>query len=226
MRTLAICLVLAAVASAGCLRATEFRCQRDADCGASGRCEPIGFCSLPNAACADTGRSFSDSAGQSLSSTCVPATDRPGPDAGVDPGPDTGVDAPPPAGCAADYASIAGSAHLYKRLSGVSWDQAGAACRASSASAYLAVPDDASELVNLAAAAVTVPFWIGLDDQAQPGMFTTQNGAAATFLPWAPGQPDSGKPGRPQDCVIAVSATEIATDRCGTPHTAVCECEP
>jgi hypothetical protein len=221
MRTLAICLLLATAASTGCLRSTAFTCQSDTDCGASGTCEAIGYCSFPNAACADTGRSFSDSAGQNLSGSCVPASGRTGPDAGVDAAGDGAG-----AACPADYAPVAGSRHVYKRLSGVNWDQARAACKAASTSAYLAVPDDPTELLNLDTVAMIVPFWIGIDDRAQLGMFVTQKGVVATFLPWAPGEPNNGTPGKPQECVNAISNIQIATDKCGTSHVAICECEP
>lgn len=213
--------VFVAAATAGCLRSTSFRCERDSDCGAAGTCEPIGYCSVANAECVGTGRAYSDSAGQSLANSCVPG-DNPGP------APDAAIDAPidgPNVGCPSGYAEIAGSAHRYKPLTNVSWDDARTACRLTSASAYLAVPDDATELTNLASAA-TAPFWIGLDDKAAEGMFVTQKGVPATFKPWQAGgvEPDNGPPD--EDCVEAISATEIATNRCGNKHAAICECEP
>ncbi len=224
MRSLAICSLLAIAASAGCLRATAFRCGSDADCGASGACEAIGYCSFPNAACADSGRSFSDSAGQNLSGTCVPAGDRPGPDAGVDV--DAAIDGTISSACPADYAAVAGSLHVYKRLLAVTWDEARIACKATSTSAYLAVPDDATELMDLVTVAKMMPIWIGIDDVAQLHMFVTQKGVPAVFLPWAPGEPNDGNPAKPQQCVNAVSMTQIATDECTKSHAAVCECEP
>jgi len=204
-----------AAATAGCLRHAEFRCERDAECGAGGACEPVGYCSVPDPACG-TGRSFSDSAGPDLSSTCVPA-DEPGPGSGPGPAADAGIDG---AVCP-DFAPIGGSAHLYKALTDVSWDEAVAQCRASGP-AYLAVPDDATELANLATL-VAAPLWVGIDDKQQRGSFITQKGAPATFLPWAEDQPDQDPPAK--DCVEAVSSTQIATERCGTKRTAVCECE-
>jgi hypothetical protein len=95
-------------------------------------------------------------------------------------------------------------------------------CPQSSRAAYLAIPDDAAELANLATVA-SPPFWIGIDDKEDQGTFMTQKGVSAVFLPWAPGQPNLG----PQnDCVAAISSTQIATDRCGNKQAAVCECEP
>src|SRR5690242_15235553 len=124
-----LCLALAA---AGCLRATEFRCALDAECGAGGSCEPIGYCSVASASCPG-GRAFSDTAGQNLANTCV-STGTPGP------GPDAGGDAPPDsdARCPPDYAPIGGSLHRYKALADISWDEARTACKVA-ALAYLAI---------------------------------------------------------------------------------------
>ncbi|HEX2687456.1 MAG TPA: C-type lectin domain-containing protein [Kofleriaceae bacterium] len=219
MRRIALCLVVAALAGAGCLRNTEFTCRFDADCGTMGVCESVGYCSVPNAACASTGRSFSDSAGQGLSNTCV-VTGHPGLDAGVDA---PMIDAPTAGGCPGGYAAVNQSPHLYKRLPAVSWTTARDDCKQTSTSAYLAVPDDAAELANLATAAMATPFWVGIDDQANQGMFVTQKGAPATFLPWVGGLPDTTGQ---MDCVEAVSMTQIATEKCNMPRTAVCECEP
>ena len=198
MRGLAVCTALAAAAAAGCLHDPEFKCMQDADCGMGGTCEPVGYCSVASAECAGTGRSFSDSAGQGLADTCVPVMQ-----------------------CPSDYVAVAGSIHRYKRLAAtVSWDQASALCAQAGAAAYLLVPDDATELRNLATVA-SPPFWIGLEDQAKPGVFETPQGVPATFLPWASGEPRQGEP-----CVKASSATQIATDLCSVKHAAVCECEP
>jgi len=87
------------------------------------------------------------------------------------------------------------------------------------------VPDDATELTNLATVAASTPFWVGLDDQDHNDVFTTQKGGAtATFLPWVTTPPDRGPPAK--DCVMVTSMTQISTDRCGNSHIAVCECEP
>jgi hypothetical protein len=212
----AMCALFVA-AAAGCLRSTEFRCAQDSDCGAAGTCELNRFCSVPDTDCQGTGRAYGDSAGQGLSGSCVP-TSQPGP------GNDAGIDAPidgMPAGCPSGYAPVAGSAHRYKLLTALSWDEAARDCRLTSAAAYLAVPDDPAELANLATVA-TPPFWTGIHRAG--AQYVIQNGGPAMFLPWAPGQPDSGPPAK--DCVDAVSGTQIATDRCGNQHAAICECEP
>jgi hypothetical protein len=195
---------LAAVAVTGCLRDTEFRCMQDSDCETMGHCEAIGFCSVGDAQCA-TGRRFSESAGQGLASTCVPAT------------------AGSAGRCPVDFVAVGGSAHRYKRLAAVSvsWDQARAMCEQISGT-YLLVPDDATELSELANI-TSLPVWIGLDDLAVQGMFMTVKNARATFTPWAANEP-STRSG--QDCVRAISATQIATDQCGVKRAAICECEP
>jgi lectin-like protein len=219
MRALATLFVFLAVLTAGCLRGTAFRCAENSDCGTGGVCEAVGFCSVANAECPGTGRSYSDSAGQGLSNTCV-SGGNPGP--GGDAGIDASSDAMPTGKCPSGYAAVAGSAHLYKALSGVSWDEARMMCNQTSSAAYLAIPDDAPELANLATVA-SAPFWVGIDDKATSGMFVTQKGAPASFLPWGPGQPNLG----PQnDCVTALSATQLATEKCSSKHAAVCECEP
>lgn len=190
-----------AVAATGCLRDTEFKCMQDSDCEAMGRCEAVGFCSVVDARCT-TGRRFSESAGQGLASTCVT------PSAGS-------------AGrCPMDHVAVGSSGHRYKRLGAVTWDQARAMCEQASATTYLLIPDDATELTDLATIA-SPPFWIGVDDLAAPGRFMTVKNAPAVFLPWASGEPRSGR-----DCVRANSATTIATDVCGTARAAICECEP
>lgn len=215
----------ALAATSACLRHAEFQCLRDGECGTGGVCESVGYCSVPDPACG-TGRSFSDSAGLGLSNTCVPAGD-PGPGPGSGPGPGAGpdaglADAPIDGAPCPGFAPIAGSAHTYKALANVSWDEAVNQCGAGGA-AYLAVPDDATELGNLATL-VAAPLWVGIDDKENHGTFVTQKGLPASFLPWAEDQPDQDPPAK--ECVEAVSSTQIATGRCGTKRTAVCECEP
>jgi hypothetical protein len=201
MRCAAVGLVVAA--ATGCLRDTEFKCMQDADCEAMGHCESVGLCSVGDTGCA-TGRRFSESAGQGLASTCVPATMG---SAGR---------------CPADYVAVGRSGHRYKRLGAVSWDQARAMCEQASATTYLLIPDDAAELADLATIA-SPPFWIGVDDLAARGTFMTVKNVPAMFTPWATGEP-STRSGA--DCVRATSATQIATDLCGNRRAAICECEP
>jgi len=48
-----------AIASGGCLRTTAFHCSSNMDCGATGTCELVGFCSFVDPSCA-SGRRFGD----------------------------------------------------------------------------------------------------------------------------------------------------------------------
>jgi len=224
MRILVMCVALGAAATAGCLRSTQFKCAQDSDCGGQGVCEAVGYCSFPSGSCPGSGRSFGDSAGGGLDGTCVPGNSPPGVDAGVNIDAPVSIDAPA-AGCPSPYAAVNGSAHLYKVLGSTSWNAAASECKLTSASAYLAVPDDTSELMNLVTVAGSTPFWIGIDDQDHNDVFTTQKGGATTtFLPWVTNPPDRGPPAK--DCVMAISMTQIDTDRCMNGHIAVCECEP
>src|SRR2546423_774130 len=69
---------LVVLASAGCLRQTEFHCQTSAQCGPNGTCiPPVGFCAFPDTSC---GERFGPQAG-AYANACVGA------------GP--GIDAPP-----------------------------------------------------------------------------------------------------------------------------------
>ncbi len=80
----------------GCLRATTYQCDLDAQCGADGVCEPGGSCSFPAADCPG-GRRYGEATGP-LAGQCVGD----GPDAGelvTDASiaePDDGVAPPPP----------------------------------------------------------------------------------------------------------------------------------
>src|SRR5438874_8172106 len=78
-------MLLAVLASAGCLRETQFRCTDNSQCGASGTCQPaVGFCSFPDNGCS-SGQRFGDLSG-GVAGTCVVF------DAGM-------PDAPPDAAC-------------------------------------------------------------------------------------------------------------------------------
>lgn len=58
----------------GCPSTEVFVCISDDDCNSQtdGQCEPTGFCSFPDEACA-TGRRYGEAAGDGLSRRCVPA---------------------------------------------------------------------------------------------------------------------------------------------------------
>lgn len=208
---------------AGCLRSTEYHCTDSSQCS-GGTCQPIGFCSFADTACS-TGQRFADSAG-SFANACVGD----GTDAGVTDGmgsdtlsPDTGGGA-----CPSTYAAVAGAQgnHVYRTVVATAdWETQRAACAADGANAYLAIPDDANELVAVSSLFTqTMTFWVGITDAQMEGTFLTVKGATATFLPWQGGQPnDTGN----SDCVEASRTQHTYNDRtCDIQKRAICECEP
>jgi hypothetical protein len=228
MKYLIWTIATACALSTGCLRTTEFHCSTSSECGAGGVCAPMGLCSVADSGCA-SGLRFSDTAG-TYANQCVgggvPI------DSGIDGRPidgatDSAIDSPN-AGCPAGYNSIAGGqgTHVYKLLSATdAWDTQRAACAATSASAYLAIPDGLPELQAIATLGAQPRFWVGIDDMATEGTYVTVRNTAQTYLPWETGAPNDGPP--PEDCVELVSATsQINDERCSTQYVAVCECEP
>jgi len=69
-----------AMLNAACLRTTSFHCTKDSQCGDSGRCESVGYCSFIDTSCT-SGRRFGE-LGDIYANSCV--GDLPGGDAGVD----------------------------------------------------------------------------------------------------------------------------------------------
>ncbi|HSK04608.1 MAG TPA: C-type lectin domain-containing protein [Kofleriaceae bacterium] len=132
-------------------------------------------------------------------------------------------------GCPTEYAPLVGApaGHVYQRApSSLSWVQQFVYCRSRSDRTYLAVPNDATELMNLYMLA-GAPFWVGIHDQRIEGTYVdVASGLPATFLPWAPGEPDNlGSLGTGNgDCVA--STTDFFDDSCAIPRQAVCECAP
>lgn len=213
---------------AGCLRSTSFACDTDTQCGAGGTCEATSFCSFPDAACA-SGARYGTSAG-TYANQCVEGGGAI--DGGVDADPtidgaiDAPIDAPPQAGCPVGYATITGGegTHTYRVLTAsANWTQNKDACAATSGSAYLAIPNDATELAAIVTASAATRLWIGVTDSATEDTWLDVKGAVQTFLPWAANQPDDANPG--EDCVSADSS-EFRDDKCNVQFRAVCECEP
>ncbi|MGE0870617.1 MAG: C-type lectin domain-containing protein [Kofleriaceae bacterium] len=224
-RALAAALAVVTAAS-GCLRSGAFRCDDNMDCmrgGTAGVCESVGFCSFADPSCGSgqrfgnlSGGYANQCVGEALGDAMLPQ-DGPQPDGSVTP--------PDGLGCPSSYAPLAGgSAHVYRHLEGQdNWMAKQTACQADGANAYLAVPDDASELdaiLTLSGA----NSWVGIEDIDPEGVYVTVLGAPATFLPWVLLQPDNlGN----SDCVVAIHASRLYDDRkCNATFTAVCECEP
>jgi hypothetical protein len=213
----------AAFSAGGCLRKTEFHCMEASQCGGGAAMCMQGFCAFPNPDCS-SGYSFDPSAGD-LAGKCVgdtlPDDDAPPPPMDGDP------DAPPAAGCPGTYNELpGGSPHRYLVLAVADdWLAQRGMCRATSSSAYLAIPDDATELMGLSGIAGAATYWVGVSDRATENTFLNDKDQPQTFLPWAPGAPDDDPPG--EDCVAALSAAnQFNDDRCMTNYRAICECEP
>jgi len=131
------------------------------------------------------------------------------------------------AGCFAndlDRIRAGRTSHVHAATS-ANWATQLAACSALSARAYLAVPNDATELMGIATVAAAAIFWVGIDDRVTEGQYVQASGGLATFLPWATGQPDGGTQ---ENCVGATSTT-ISDELCSgatSSRPAVCECAP
>lgn len=212
----------------GCLRSTSFQCDTDTQCGAGGSCEAVGFCSFADATC-PSGARFGASAG-TYADTCVEGgaaidggIDG---DPGIDGAIDAPIDAPPQAGCPAGYDVITGGegTHRYRVLTATAnWTQNKDACAATSTSAYLAIPGDATELAAIVTASAATRLWVGVTDSATENTWLDVKAVVQAFLPWGAGEPDDANPG--EDCVSA-DDTEFRDDRCNLQFRAVCECEP
>jgi hypothetical protein len=207
------------VASAGCLRQTEFKCAQDGDCSTTGAvCEGTGYCSFTDPDCA-SGRRYGDFSG-SYSKQCV--GDQLMPDGGTD---DGATGDALPVGCPASYATISGGgSHVYRALATAEWTSQRDACAADGANAYLAIPDDADEAIGIAALGGAASTWIGIDDRMTENVFQTVRGGTPTYLTWASGEPNNAGD---QDCVSVLAGSgELETNKCTNSYPAVCECEP
>lgn len=220
MRRLAMLALV--VASAGCLRTTEFKCAQDTDCSATGAvCEPTGYCSFTDPACA-MGRRYGDLSG-AYSNQCV--GDVTMTDGGIDGITDGATSDTPPMGCPSSYATITGGgSHVYRALGTGQWTAQRDACAADGANAYLAIPDDAAEATGIAALGGGALTWIGVNDRTTENTFETVRGGAAMYLPWSAGEPNNAGD---QDCVAVITSSGMfETDKCTNSNPAVCECEP
>lgn len=221
-------LILVAISLTACLRTTEFKCASSAQCGTSGVCESTGYCSLPDDQC---GRRYSSSAGP-LAGQCVNGQTI---DGGID-SPmgmgDAAIDAPGSGGgCPSGYVTVAGQAHKYKVITANAvWNSQVSGCAATAPTAYLAIPDDATELAALDALPGVGPsYWIGVSDSTTEGTWMNLKNVVQTFLPWAPNHPTTSPPNNTDDCVRVVTANQPAQqffdDKCNVQVHAICECE-
>jgi len=205
-------LIVAATIAAGCVKASDFQCAADSVCihaDVQGTCESNGYCSFPDTSCS-SGKRFGALSGSSADQ-CV----------GAGSGSDGGV--PDGLGCPVGYATLSGIPnHAYRRLPAGTWTVVRDACRADGANVYLTIPNDAVELQAILTLAGG-DTWLGIEDMVTEGSFETVLGGAATFLPWAAGQPDDAAN---SDCVEGLASQTYDDRRCSSSVIAVCECEP
>lgn len=218
-----------ASSSVACLRRTEFQCTTSADCGPGGTCQISGHCSVTDSACASNQR-YSDSAGENAGQ-CV---DNGGVVDALPPSDAADSDAPPlddaPGACPGYNAITGGQAgHVYQLVTTTrNWPNQRDFCTSTSASAYLAIPDDQDELEAMVDLATSTRFWVGISDQATEGQWRNVLGDTQTFLPWRPGNP-SVTINNIDDCVYGRNSNPatIGDDRCmSTQLPAICECVP
>ncbi|MBA2541681.1 MAG: C-type lectin domain-containing protein [Deltaproteobacteria bacterium] len=223
MRALVLVLALG-----GCMRPAAFACASDGECvrgGEQGVCEPVGRCSFSDPTC-ESGKRFAELSGEH-GGACVGETSESDADARVEDPLDTAVpllDAPvdtPPIEPSVCPGFTLTDGHYWKKLGAAGWTNQRSACGNLPGNVFLAVPDDLAELAAIVAIAGG-DAWIGISDAATEADYMTVLGAGATFLPWAPSEPDNAGN---QDCVRSKGAT-IETALCGTPAIAVCECVP
>jgi len=221
----------ALVASAGCLRKTEYKCTDSTQCGTSGQCEDTGFCSFPDSAC-DSGRKYGEFSGSTHSNECVGGT---GPmvDGGVDGTTTDGMDTDGMIGnCPSSYATTIGT-HKYRVVASTAmWTAHETDCGNDTAgtNTYLASPDDQTELTAIITAATgQTRIWVGVSDSSEGVYDKTGGGTIPNNDPmWDSSEPDDnpvGGGGAAGDCVSA-AGTKLADDACNATYAAVCECEP
>jgi hypothetical protein len=157
------------------------------------------------------------------------------PDAVVDAPPvdvqgDSMIDAPPidGPGCPAAFAPLSGGplGHVYLKVGQPgAWLAHFNFCKGTSSRAYLAVPNDATELMNLQVLDGGGAFWVGIDDRVTEGVYVSaETGSLATFLPWAGGEPNQSP--ADGDCVLGRPLAVVEDYYCAASVPAVCECNP
>ena len=231
MRTiLHVAMLGLALASAGCLRKTEFQCTDNTQCGGTGQCEITGYCSFTDGEC-ESGRRYDNSAGP-LAGQCTgggTVTDGRLIDTPMGSG-DAPMGDAPPAGCPGGYAALTGGEgnHLYKLLAvAENWTVQESQCQLTSASSHLAVPGEIMELTAIDTL-VGGGSWVGITDSAQEMTWRNVLGQIQTYLPWEPPAPDNNAGGQGEDCVesLNTAAHTINDRRCNDKLPAVCECAP
>jgi hypothetical protein len=189
------------LALAACRITEPFPCALDEHCGPGGRCEPAGYCSFPDPACAD-GRRYDELAGGGVAGQCVASPT-----------------------CPASYtATIPGTGSRYRVVTQpASWPDAQADCADDGAGTHLVVIGSDAERTGVGALAGD-DLWIGLSDRAVEGSFRWVTGAATPFTAWAAGQPNDAD--GTEDCVEQKRMMDAWHDQPCTELLAyVCECD-
>ncbi|HEX5060308.1 MAG TPA: C-type lectin domain-containing protein [Kofleriaceae bacterium] len=90
---------------------------------------------------------------------------------------------------------------------------------------YLAIPNDANEIMALLAATPResmMPWmWVGITDQAQEGTWLTVLGTTP-YLVWGAGEPDGGTA---NNCLLLAQTNQMYDSTCGSSWAYACECE-
>lgn len=191
---------LLALALAACRIHDPFSCALDEHCGPSGRCEPVGYCSFPDDACAG-GRRYDELAGGDLGGRCLSLE------------------------CPASYAAIIPDSGSRYRVvdQPLPWTDAQRDCADDGGGTHLVTIG--SELER---SGVRTLFgddvWIGLSDRVTEGTFRWVAGAASPFTAWAGGQPDDAT--GDEDCVEQKRMMSGWHDEpCTELRAYVCECD-
>ena len=147
------------------------------------------------------------------------------PDSGPEVPPDSGPEVPPDsgaAGCPDAYAAVGGAAHRYRYVTAATTHLAAALdCGDDPGITYLVVVDDQLEENALQGLVGGDDVWLGVTDAALEGAWVTVLASPATFLRWAPGEPnDSG------DCAEREDKNRWDDTGCDGVRGYVCECEP
>jgi hypothetical protein len=151
----------------------------------------------------------------------------------------TGIDAPiadatadsPTIPCPTDYVTLPGTSGRYKVFAWSSnpnnnrsqpWITAAATC--SGEGTHLAFPASASEAAAIEAVVAVDPaspyIWAGLTDAALEGTWKTSLGTAASYLPWASGQPNGATSA---NCALEAGG-KLYDWTCATPYPFLCQC--
>lgn len=141
------------------------------------------------------------------------------------------IDAAPE--CPEDYALVAGAPPTSKyRLysydadddESSSWTEAKQTCEEDGT--HLIIVETAAEAIAIGQALHYAPqspfYWEGITDQNHEGMWKTVLGGDATYLPWAPQQPNGGNSA---NCALFGTDGKLSDFTCNGVEPFACECD-